>query len=318
MRVIAEIGSCWTTFEQAKDSIQLAKVCGADAVKFQLFDFKSLYGFDGANLPEQITGPVTKSAMPKEWIPLLAEKAKGVGIDFMCTAFSPELVKLVDPYVTTHKVASAELTHVRLLEEIAKTKKSVMLSTGASGMYDIQQALNILEPCKVTIMYCVSSYPARVINFDCLDILRKSFGTKYSYGFSDHSTDATIIPVVAKQRGAEVIEKHVNFFGVSCPDAPHSLTREEFKYMCMAIRGQPVPIGANGDPDMFVRANRRILAIADIQPGEKFKENVNVGVVRSIKPDTQAISPWLINDICVRTAKRAIKAGDPIIPDDLK
>ena len=44
--IIAEVGSCWETWEHCKDAINLAKNCGADAVKFQLFNHKDLYGKD--------------------------------------------------------------------------------------------------------------------------------------------------------------------------------------------------------------------------------------------------------------------------------
>ena len=87
--IVAEVGSNFKTLDDCRRSIQLAKSCGADAVKFQAFDHKALYGFDG-----EISG-----SLPLEWLPGLADKANSLGIEFMCSAFSPEILLEVNRYV---------------------------------------------------------------------------------------------------------------------------------------------------------------------------------------------------------------------------
>src|SRR5688572_30128176 len=119
---IAEVGSNWGSLDDCFKSIQLASAAGADAVKFQLFDQHALYGVDRDVALSGVLDP--------EWLPKLKQKANSVGIDFMCSAFSPELVDAVDPYVHAHKVASCEMTHVRILEKLRHIGKPVILSTG--------------------------------------------------------------------------------------------------------------------------------------------------------------------------------------------
>ena len=304
MRIIAEIGSNWATFEHAKDSISLAKNCGAWAVKFQLYDGKALYGAEGPMANE----------MPVEWIPRLAEKAKACGIEFMCTAFSPEFAEAVNPYVNYHKVASSDLTHLRLLEKLNSFKKPVFLSTGASGEADIAMALRQLKDCPVTLMYCVAEYPARVINFKYLEALKK-YGRPV--GYSDHSLDAVVVPMEAMRRGAEVIEKHVNLVGVTnTPDAPHSLSLDEFKAMCQAIEGKTD--FHSSERDMRLRHNRRLIAIKPIAKGDKLIEGENFGAYRSLTQDTEGLSPWLIPEIDgKRLAKEDRQMGQPIRPQTI-
>lgn len=304
IKVIAEVGSNWRTIDDCVDSISTAYACGASAVKFQAYTHKALYGNDG-ELPGQL---------PTAWLPRLARKAQTIGIEFMCSAFSPELLKEVDPYVRTHKVASAELTHKRLLQAINATKKPVILSTGASGLADIGIALEHLKDCHVALLYCVAAYPTRYVNFGRLILLRETFGNNYDYGFSDHTTDVAIIPVKAQQLGCTVIEKHVNFVGVDSPDSPHSLTTDEFKIMVKALRGEAIPMGDRSEHDMYVKHNRRLVAISDIRLGDPFIEGKNFGIFRSLHEDTSALSPWVIDEVVGKPSKKDIKAGFGIEP----
>lgn len=227
MKVIAEIGSNWKSIEDCTESIRIAADCGADAVKFQLYTHKELFGTEG-----QLAGE-----MPAEWLPRLHATAANYDIEFMCTAFSPGGYRYIDSMVQTHKVASAELTHRDILETVNTFRKPVILSTGGSSVTEIEDALSWLTSCPVTLMFCVADYPAKIIDFRKLSQLRQHFGGRCKYGYSDHSIDVLNIPFMAKLRGCEVIEKHVNFAWESnTPDAGHSLTEAEFRLMVKNLK----------------------------------------------------------------------------------
>ncbi len=130
--------------------------------------------------------------------------------------------------------------------------------------------------------------------------------------FSDHSTDALVIPHRAVELGAVVIEKHVNFFNVDCSDSPHSLSRHEFKQMCKVLRGERV--SGSGQEAMTLKHNRRLIAIKDIKAGEILKEDENFGIFRSSTEETSALSPFYIDKVNGETAKRDIKKGMGISP----
>ncbi len=342
--IIAEVGSNWTTLEDCLNSIVLAKECGADAVKFQLYDFESLYGIHSLEQLESIAdGELIPGQLPLDWLPNLKAKADSVGIEFMCSAFSPELIEAVDPYVNIHKVASAELTHVRMLQKLRGLGKPVILSTGASGSGDIKQAAFLLvqpgltgitgkmEDCPgvpVVLMYCVAAYPARSVDLYQIHTLRELFGTVV--GYSDHSIDVETIPVLAQSHGAFVIEKHVNFVEATSPDAPHSLSADEFKRMVFTLRNYKyksinTPPGMHPkwnaptkeEQPMILRHNRRLIATQYIAEGATLKEGVNFGIFRSLKDDTHAFSPWVIGKVEMKQAKRGIKVGDGIGPGDV-
>ncbi len=320
--VVAECGSNWQSFEDAKDSITMAKNCGADAVKFQLFDWVSLYGSDKRTKLEKQTRYPMAGQMPLEWLSKLAEKASACGIEFMCSAFSPELLRAVDPYVKTHKIASAELTYRELLEAAKATGKPILLSTGGSSLTDIRMALKILEKelapgvkeMTTTLMYCVSAYPAKNVNLFAIDKLKSEFG--YPVGYSCH-TDDWYTPVAAvRYHGAPVIEKHFKLRDMDTPDSPHSLNPDEFKEMVDVIRGKAdhICFPEPQERDMQLKHNRRLVASADIAAGQAFNYGKNFGCFRSLREDAEGLHGFADQSVNGKTCKVALKAGDPITP----
>lgn len=311
--IIAEIGSNWTNFNEAKDSISNAKQCGADAVKFQAFDHKALYGFEAAD-QKKIVGQLSL-----EWLPKLKEKADACGIEFMCSAFSPDLYDAVDPYVNIHKIASSELSYPQLLAKVKSKGKPILLSVGASTKGDVSLALDILRGGpQIVLMYCSAAYPSREYNLFRMEDLKTSGLT---VGLSDHSLDV-IYPALSavKHFGAIAIEKHVNFTTHKTGDSGHSLNADQFKLMCDYLRGardhkdfQP----CSEEKDMFLRHNRRLIAIQDIKTGSAFRFDVNFGSYRSLKDDAVGLSGFAWEQVAGNVATRDILAGEGIGPGDV-
>jgi sialic acid synthase SpsE len=311
--IIAEVGSNWTSFEDCKNAVAQAKLAGADAVKFQLFDSPSLWGLNDP-LADELS-----EAMPASWIPKLAEKAKACGIEFMCTAFSPELYDVVNPYVSIHKIASSELSHKRILEKVRSYGKPVILSCGAATEGDIRRAIDLLGNNPTILMYCVGAYPARLVDPTLIPIMKEKFNKLV--GYSDHTTDVMFIPGAAtKSLGACVLEKHVTFIDAVTPDKPHSLTGDEFKLMVKAIKkGFDLPIGPTREErDMVVKYRRRLIALIQINSGDEFIENKNFGIYRSLKEDTRAMSGFDVDKLNGKKSKIAISPGDGIGPFDFE
>lgn len=321
--VICEVGSNWSTLEDCMTSITKAKQCGADAVKFQAFNKKALYGFHYEHQmvyfeyihsadPSELPG-----TLPLEWLPKLKEKADAVGIEFMCSAFSPELAEAVNPFVSIHKVASSEMCHVRLLEKLKGFGKPVILSTGAQHVEDIGRAIDTLGDTPTVLLYCAAAYPANDLDLATMDALRDAFESLV--GYSDHTTDVRMYPMIARGYGACVIEKHVNLVDATGPDAPHSINADQFK-TCVQYAKGPAPAPKIGptpaEKPMILRHKRRLIATRDVAEGDALREGENFGIYRSLKDDTHAFSPFMVNEVEGRIAKREIKAGDGVGPGD--
>lgn len=314
--VIAEVGSNWKNFNDAKESIQHAKVAGADAVKFQLFTHEELYGVKGDSLSSYELDP--------SWLPLLKEKADSAGIEFMCSAFSEAGVEIVDKYVKRHKLASSENNHLHLISAMLKTKKPLILSCGGSSIIDIEKTLAYIEKnfgknLDITLLYCVSNYPCRMHNLFNITKL-KYFG--YKVGLSDHSTDVLYTPISAVYHfGIEVLEKHFRLDRIKdTPDANHSLTVDEFKFMVKSLSIDPIsedlPFRSREEKQAVLRYNRRLIATKYIKRGAKFDYGSNYGAFRSLKDDANGLGPDFPLDS--ELAARDLIPGDSIGPKDFQ
>jgi len=286
--VVAEVGSNYHSKDDLFGAISLAQRCGADAVKYQYFTESELYG----------PTPQLDQDFPLE---LLAEEAKAMGIDFLCTAFSPAGLARVDPFVQAHKIASSEMSYVDLLDAAKASRKPVILSTGGSFIPDINRVIKYMADTPLVVTHCNHSYPARYVDIKKFSAIRDIWNGLI--GFSDHTTSIDIVPTVMCQVGVTVYEKHFNPFGYTdTPDAGHSLNRDEFKCMVNIMRQMPSEYSEEGGARLMHL--RRVVATADINPGDLLKSGVNMGVFRSRSIDASGLNPFAIDKL---EGSRAVK-----------
>ena len=229
-----------------------AKEAGADAVKFQHFNSKRLWGDDRIKNLE-----LTDAEMAT-----VAWHCQKIGIEFMCTPFGIPEVHFLKPLVKRMKVASGCLTRWGLLEAVRETKLPVILSTGMSGIMDVERALVALGygvpslyQQDFTLLHCTSAYPCPMedVNLNALDTLNWQWGKHPKHerisgitckiGYSDHTLGITI-PIAAVAKGAVVIEKHLTLDREQeGPDHKASIEPKEFRIMVNAIRTVETALG---------------------------------------------------------------------------
>lgn len=334
--IIAEAGSNWKagTFEEdlerAKKLIDIASDSGADAIKFQTFKAKSIYvsnagssnylsnnGFD-----ENIFNLFEKLEMSKKMIEELAMYSKTKKIEFMSTPFSVDDAKDVDPFVSIHKIASFEINHIRLLEYLAKTKKPIILSTGASNYDEIEYAINLIKKFgneNISLLQCTSKYPCPLnsLNLSAITEFRKKFNL--TTGLSDHSVEPIIAPLISVGLGGRIIEKHFTLDkSLNGPDHSFSLNPDQLKQMVLTIRNAEQTLG-NGKKEILEVENelrnfatRSVQAIRDISKGEVLIEGENIDILRSGN-QIRGTEPRFIDNIVGMKAIRDIDIGEGII-----
>lgn len=213
------------SIEKACELIDSAAAAGADAIKFQWYSAKKLASqyaesyWDTSKEKEKSQIDLFSkydSFGLKEYI-LLKERCDQSNIEFMLTVFDVGLVDKASPLVARWKIASADITFVRLLRSIASTKKPVILSTGASNISEIKNAVTQLEIAgcdDLTLLHCVLNYPTNDNDMHLYRIreLKRRF-PQCNLGFSDHTVPSKNCDqlLIAALAGARVLETHYTY-----------------------------------------------------------------------------------------------------------
>ena len=133
----------------------------------------------------------------------------------MSTPLSEDWVEKLSSYCSVLKIASGDITFKPVIENAAKSGKSVILSTGGSSVEEIDRAVGWIENIigkqniknKLAIMHCVSSYPtpANQANILSVPFLKERY--KLCTGYSNHVLGlAPCLAAVA--HGAQIVEVH--------------------------------------------------------------------------------------------------------------
>jgi len=222
-KFIAEISSNHNQdLSRALALVDAAAGSGFDAVKFQLFEIDKLFA------PEVLEASADHRArknweLPREFVPHLAERARSLGLEFSCTPFDLDALAFIDDYVDFIKIASYELLWLDLIRAAGATGKPVIISTGMATLDEVREAVVALREsgCQdITVLHCVSEYPAKLenCNLAAIDTLREAFGEKV--GWSDHSSEEAVILAASLGWKSDVIEVHFDLEGSGAEFGP--------------------------------------------------------------------------------------------------
>lgn len=192
--------------------IETSARIGCHAVKFQLFKIDELFAPIVLEKSQEHRRR-RDWELPLEFLPALAKACKQNGIQFSCTPFYLEAVRELEPYVDFYKVASYELPWDDLIAACAATKKPLILSTGMATLDEIHHAVDVFKAAggsQLTLLHCVSGYPAPVenCNLAAIDTIRQATGL--DVGWSDHSRNPAVVNRAIDRFGASVIEFHLD------------------------------------------------------------------------------------------------------------
>ena len=318
--VIAEIGNNHKgDIKIAKKMFQVAKQCGADAVKLQTRNNKSLFTqqmynsvYNSYNSYGKTYGlHRDKLEFGKKDYIYLKKYAENLGLIFFSTPFDFQSVDFLEEIDTPlYKIGSGDLTNIPLIEYINSTKKPVILSTGGGNMSDVVRAHNALKNNKnLAILQCTSAYPcnAEDLNVRVVETYRKKF-KKNIIGLSDHLSGISS-SILAYALGARIIEKHFTL-DRSWKGTDHSFSLEPkgFEKLISYLRESKKALG-NGnkkslqkEKEPIFKMAKKLVASKNLKKGTKLK----ISDI-AIKSPNDGLPPFHLKKFIGRTLKIDLK-----------
>ncbi len=317
------------TLARALKLIRQAKRSGADAAKFQHFRAPKIVsdrGFRGldAQLSHQakwrksVYEVYQDASLPWEWTLDLKACCDDEGIEFFSTPYDFEAVNMLDPYLGVYKIGSGDITWPEMLERIAGKKKPVILSTGASDISDVRQAMRVMQPInpRLALLQCNTNYTGSLDSFDHihLNVLRtyQSMFPDVIVGLSDHTPGhATVLGAVAL--GGKIIEKHfTDDPDREGPDHAFSMSPQGWREMVERTRELERALGsakkfiAKNEQETVIVQRRCLRAARNLLAGDRIDRS-DIDVLRPA-PDG-AIFPYEIDKVIGRRVRRPIDKG---------
>ncbi len=319
--VIAEIGiNHEGDAEICMQLIQAAASAGADAVKLQTVNPDECYapGTDSYELFHK--AQLTQSETIKAF-----KYARELGLECFSTCgdeLSVDFIESLSP--PAWKISSGLLTHLPLIRRVASTGRTILLSTGMTGMTEVRCAVDIARNAgakSIGLFQCTSLYPAipEVLHLRVIDTLAQEFAIPI--GFSDHSI-GSMAATLSVACGVNMIEKHISL-DTSRKGFDHHISLDPygFKSFVEAVRISEIMLG---DPEKVVpylvkeNSNKflRCIAARHEIPLGKLIVHSDIAVLR-LSDGCIGLPPDAINWVPGRYALRNIDAFQPIKEEDI-
>lgn len=323
--IVAEMsGNHNQSLERALEIVDAAADAGVQAIKLQTYtaDTMTMKGVHTINDENSVWNGrglyelYQEAHTPWEWHEPIFKRAAENGILAFSSPFDETAVDFLETLnVPVYKIASFENTDWPLLQKVASTGKPVIVSTGASHLSDISEAVDVLREsgCEnIVLLKCTSTYPANPENSNLLTIPHMSQLFNCHVGLSDH-TMGLGVAIASIALGARVIEKHFTLRrsdgGVdstfSLEPSELKLLVEEAKRSFYALGNISYKIQKKEERSRIFK--RSIYTSDNIKEGETYtKDNIKI-----IRPG-DGLSPKYFNYLLGKKAKQNLKPGTPL------
>ena len=241
--IIAEAGvNHEGDMDLARRLIDEAKEGGAHAIKFQTYKAETIASKDSPAYWDTTREPTQSQynlfkKYDKFWkneFEDLKKYCDTTGITFLSTPFDLESATFLNSLMDTFKISSSDITNKPFVEFICDFKKPIILSTGASNLAEIEEAVNWIgnKGNSLGLLHCILNYPTddKNANLAMIGDLIKNF-PNYRVGYSDHTLPKNMKSLeTAVMMGASILEKHFTH-DKTLPgnDHYHAMDKEDLK-----------------------------------------------------------------------------------------
>lgn len=305
--------------------IKMAAKAGADLIKIQSYEPKDItlnkknknfFIKTGTWKGMRLWNIYKKAHTPFNWHKDAFALSKKLGIPLFSSPFSIRAVDLLEKFkVPLYKIASFEITDLKLIDYVASKNKPIIISTGMAKEKEIDQAIKVIKKyhSKIILLYCVSGYPTKEKEVNLINLVKlKKKYKKLIIGLSDHTNNINT-SLTATALGAKIIEKHfIISKKLNSLDKKFSINPEQMKLLKERSINIYQSIGKNLNGPKKIEKNslklrRSLFALKDIRKGERFSKK-NLG---SFRP-TIGLPANMYFKILGKVSKKNIPKHSPI------
>lgn len=322
--LIAEIGvNHEGSMDLAKMLIDQARLGGANAAKFQTYKAETIASKNSPSYWDLSKEKTTSQYElfkkydkfgENEYIEL-AEYCMKVGIDFLSTPFDDNSLDFLTPLMKVIKISSSDLTNIPFLRKVARKNLPVILSTGASSLDEVREAVKVLQSENVkdlSLLHCILNYPTNDenANLGMIESLKREF-PNYLVGYSDHTlpSDDMFVLTSSYILGARIIEKHFTHDkNLPGNDHYHAMDKQDCHVFCnniaryIEIQGSFKKQPLRTEQISRENARRSIVVKGNVSAGEVISEK-NI----TYKRPAHGISPLHWDDVIGKKAVRDLR-----------
>ncbi len=331
--VIAEIGhNHQGSLENAKELFAEAARCGANAVKLQKRDNRSLYTrefFDKPYENENSYGPtygLHREALEfdRAQYQELKAYAAELKVTFFATAFDFQSAELLaDLDMPAYKIASGDLTNIPLLRFVAEFGKPMIVSTGGGTLDDVRRAYEAVVEInpEIALLQCTAGYPAEWSELDLrvIDTYRQLF-PEVVVGYSGHD-NGIAMPIAAYVLGGRIVEKHFTLnramkgtdhrFSLE-PIGLRKLVRDLRRTRVALGDGSKLPYPSESDP--IRKMGKKIVAATTLPAGHVLRRED----LALKSPADGGLPPYELDAVVGRTLRHPVAEDGAFTFDDLE
>lgn len=326
--IIAEIGVNYEgSMPLAKRLVDEAKEGGADAVKFQTYKADTIASKDSPaywDRNEEATATQHElfqkhQGFWKDEMQELKNYCDSEDIEFLSTPFDVESATFLNEMMDVFKISSSDITNKPFIEYMCSFNKPIILSTGASSLSEIAEAVGWIEKSgntQLALLHCVLNYPTpdKNANLGMMMDLKSKFPDKI-LGYSDHTLPKDMkVCEMATMLGAVIIEKHFTHDKtLKGNDHYHAMDKEDLKHFRKNLERTFDILGGfhlkalKDEAPARANARRSLVALRDIPKG-KVVELEDL----TFKRPAHGVSPKFIDEVVGSVAVRDIKDDDVI------
>jgi len=325
--VIAEAGvNHEGDMDLARRLIDEAKEGGAHAIKFQTYKASTIASKDSPaywDLNKEPTDSQFKlfQKYDKFWkgeFEQLKQHCDDVDIEFMSTPFDIESADFLNEMMGVIKISSSDITNKPFIEYLCDFGKPIILSTGASYLHEIQEAVEWIDSkhVPVALLHCILNYPTDDQNahLGMIKDLQRKFPDK-TIGYSDHTlpNDMKVLEM-ATLLGASILEKHFTH-DKTLPgnDHYHAMDKKDLKIFhhnldrIFTLLGDQQKHPLKTEAPARKNARRSLVAQKNIPQGKVVEKDD-----LTFKRPAHGISPIFIDEVIGRSAMKEI-SSDTVI-----